>query len=79
MDGFGPICSVCITKDDNMDTATSIQGACSNHPVLGKFDLMLLIVEFMDGDGWAELCHPNCGRCLAGWFRLGWICFGPGP
>ena len=68
MDGFGPICPVCLTNRENVFQSRALRLALPDiaDPV------RLRIVEMLNGTGYELLC--DCSQCHNAWFHHGWVC-----
>ena len=68
MDGFGPVCPVCMAKWGNGFQSEALRLA------LPQVDgpVRMVIVEMLRGDGYEDCC--DCGHCHRGWFHRGWVC-----
>ncbi len=73
----GPMCPVCLAFDENEAHAWVLVVGCRPHRVLSDYGLALNIVSFLNGDGVADLCHPDCGQCTRQQLLAGRLCPGP--
>ena len=68
MNGYRPICSVCMAKNSNAFLSNALRLALPE--VTGP--ARLVIVEMLRGDGYGDLCE--CSQCHRKWFHRGWVC-----
>ena len=68
MDGFGPICPVCMASESNARDCEALRLAL---PQL-RGPVRMTIVEMVHGNGYEDLC--DCGECGDWWFHRGWVC-----
>ena len=76
-DGTGPVCNLCITGNINYSIAWSKAENFKKHMVLGNIEVMYHLTTFLRGEGYDDLCHPDCQQCEVAWFMRGWVCYGP--